>query len=539
MKMKKINRKKFISKSILLSGGLMTACRYNLIKYINKDFDMIIRNGEIFDGTDSWSYKADIGIIDGVIAAIGNLKNVYSSLDYDAKNMAVAPGFIDIHSHSDYSLLHNGLAHSKILQGVTTEIIGQDGRSVAPRLDTNYNNVSGFQSYYKKLLRQGISLNVRSMVGAATLRSCVMGNNKRKPAEAEISRMKKLYSQSESQGAIGISSGLEYLPGAYAEIAELSALCEASQLYSTHMRNEDDNVIYALEEAILIAKNSRARLNISHIKAQGKQNWDKLDPMLDLLDDARDELDFVSCDRYPYLAYHTSLANLFPVKYRRGNSAKLSWLLGDKGHRKSMKNYVMNKVNSLGSFDGILLNHITANSYKKFTGWRLSKIARSLDKDPYDLLCKIMVQSGGAGSMVGFGMEEDNLDRLMKYKYCAIASDGAALQAGKAPHAHPRNFGSFAEVLGKFVRDRNVISLEKAVYKMSHLPAQIMKIPNRGKIEEGYFADLVVFDPNQIKSNATYLKPDRYATGIKHVFVNGKAVVIDGEHTGERPGIIV
>ena len=534
----RISRRGFLQRGALASAGLLAqSCYLMLLRISRSDFDLVIRRGEIVDGTGSWAFRADLGVKDGRIAAIGNLERSRGLREIDARHLIVAPGFIDIHSHSDLSLLYNGGAHSKIFQGVTTEIVGQDGRSVAPVPNGAKRPWRDFRGYYRRLIEQGISVNVRSMVGAAALRQCVIGSAKRVPTPSELSRMKALLLRSQSEGALGLSSGLEYLPGAYADFHELSALARPAGLYATHMRNEDDSVIFALMEAIKIARLAGARLHISHIKAQGRLNWPHLDEMLDMLQVARAGLGYVSCDRYPYLAYNTRTANLFPLFARKDSLARF---LSDPERRERTRKEVEDKIASLGGADGVLLSSIPAAGFGHYKGFRLSEIVRMEGGgDPYDLLCKIMIQSSGQGSMVGFGMSEENLEKLLKYKYCAIASDGAALQAGRAPYAHPRSFGTFPKVLGHYVRNKGILSIEEAVFKMTWLPARIMGIPFRGQIKQGYFADLVILDPDRVASRATYLQPDRYPEGIPYVIVNGTPVVHEGHHTGATPGWVV
>ncbi|MCB1172844.1 MAG: D-aminoacylase [Leptospiraceae bacterium] len=533
-----LSRRAFLKRLGLTIGqaALVFACGPRLLRIRGQRFDSIISGGEIIDGSGNAAYQADLGIRDGRIQVIGDLEGNQCEQWIDARGLAVAPGFIDIHSHSDTTIATWPEAWSKIYQGVTSEIIGQDGRSLFPGQGAT--NAAAAQEMHSQLLQRGVGVNLRTMIGAGSLRAVVIGGQERKASQAEIEQMQTILQTGMQAGAWGLSSGLEYLPGAYADIAELSALARTAGIYSTHMRNEDDFVISAIDEAILIASQARVRLHISHIKAQGRPNWPKLEEMLGLLNRARATLPFVSCDRYPYLAYNTRLANLFPFELRPSPSA-LALFLQSRNNRKIIREQVHYKIDSLGGYKGILLNQVPGNRFGHLSGLSLAESALRESRDPWQLLCDILVENQGEGPMVGFGMDAENLTRLLQYPWCAIASDGAALRAGQFPGAHPRNFGSFPEVLGHYVRERGILSLEQAIYKMTGLPAEIMQIQKRGRIQRHWAADLVVFDPDQIQSRATYAEPDRYPRGIAHVLVNGRPAILDGQHTGGLYGTII
>ncbi len=549
-----MNRKEFLQKAAGLAGAaaLANSCALGRRTFFRGDFDVLIRGGTVYDGTGAEGFVSDVGISRGRIAAIGNLQNKTGTEEVEARGLAVAPGFIDLHSHSDYTLFWNPLAESKIRQGVTTEVVGQDGRSPAPILWVRgkewrqYLKNSGvpeedvwwdFPGYHRALRRKEVAVNVVSMIGASALRQYVALDDARALTEWELREAVKTLRVAMRGGGRFVSSGLEYLPGAYATKRELIAYAREAGTYVTHLRNEDDHVLEALDEAIDIARRAGANLHVSHIKAQGTRNWNKLDAMLDRLDSARGLRRRATCDRYPYIAYNNGLANLFPIAARQGDGADFLARLRNSGERAAIRADVERKVTSLGGYDKVMLSYISG-AYSGLSGRRLDAAAARLGRDPYDLLCDILIQSGGNATMVGFGMSEENLRKLLRYPHCAIASDGAALTTGSGA-AHPRNFGSFPKVLGEYVRDKGVISMEEAIRKMTSLPAEILGIDEiRGRIALNYAADVVVFDPLRVQDRATYLKA-QYPEGIAHVIVNGVTALRDGDPTGERPGVVI
>ncbi|MCR9144792.1 MAG: D-aminoacylase [bacterium] len=518
-------------------------------RIIPGDFDVVLRGGTVMDGSGAAGFRADLGIAGDRIAAIGDLSDKSASLSIDAREKIVCPGFIDLHSHSDLTALSNSSADSKIRQGVTTEVVGQDGNSMAPigwmrsgewsRALRRYDISEAwrdFDGYFATLREYGTPVNIVSLVGASTLRRYVAELNTRPLSDWELDEAVRALDKAHKQGGKYISAGLEYIPGAYATERELVTLARRSKLYVTHMRNEDDRVIPALREAINIARKSGAALHVSHIKAQGRRNWGKLQTMFAMMDQARGWRTPITCDRYPYLAYNNGLMNLFPLGLRQGgNAAGAARLAASPETRREVRPAVQRKIDSLGSYNAVMLSDVRG-AYAGYSGRRLGDLAGSLGRDPFDLLCDIVIAHSGGGTMVGFAMSEENLIRLLRYPYCAIASDGAALNARSAGRAHPRNFGSFPRVLGTYVRDQNILNLPEAIRKMSGLPAQILGLADRGLLATGGRADIVVFDPRRIADRATYLKPD-YPIGVEHVLVNGTPVVYEESPTGARPGL--
>ena len=497
------------------------------------------------DGTGAGARRTDLGIQGDSIVSIGDLSKAKARRIEDVGGFVVAPGFIDIHSHSDLSLLDDGLAHSKIRQGVTTEVVGQDGRSMAPLLPVHldlfrerYGFVPGwrdFAGYYRALESSGISVNVMSMMGAGSLREAAIGREERAATREELASMQDLFRAAGKEGVSSLSSGLEYLPGSYADSRELAALASVGRLYSTHTRNEDDHVLSAVREAIWISRKSGAALNVSHLKAQGRRNWDTLPGILNLLEEAQDSGLTVSCDRYPFTAYSSRLITLFPKWSRdRGLSGLLRYAQ-DPTWKHRLKEGVEAKIASIGSWEDVLFSRSSSGRWAPFQGMRLSEIARKLGRPSYPVLLDMMKENGG-GSMVVFAMSEENLSILLRWKDCAIASDGAALSVNSGGNPHPRNFGTFPAVLERFVREQKVLTLEEAIRKMTTLPARIVGLKDRGILAPGAKADIVVFDEERIENRSTYRDSLHYPQGIALVLVNGEIVVEYGTHTGKRPG---
>jgi N-acyl-D-amino-acid deacylase len=522
-------------------------------------FDVLITGGLIYDGSGRPGIIADLGIKSGKIAALGDLKNKPAKRKIDASGLAVAPGFIDFHSHSDEELLLGAEAQSKIRQGVTTEIIGQDGGSVAPltenmraewseNLKTTYGievDWLDFAGYFQRLEKQKIIVNVASMVGQGSLREYVVGEDNRPASSEEIEKMKALAREAFRQGAYGISSGLEYTPGSFASTEEIIELCKAMDgrgIYSTHMRNEDDTVLEAVDEAIRIARESGVALNISHLKASGPKNWHKLPLMLDKLDQARAAGVPVTCDRYPYIAYNTGLSTLFPMWSRDGGREKLIERLRDATLYAQLRREATFEVDKIGGWQSVMISSLPKNPERqKFEGKNFAELSQN-GVDPFRLLVDLVVQEEGGGSMVGFGMNEGELTGVLKYSDAMVASDGSALAISgtlRFGNPHPRNFGTFPRLLGKYGREEKLFPLAEALRKVTSLPAAALGIKNRGLIEIGNYADVVIFDSQQIIDRATWTAPHQYPEGIRFVIVNGDVAIDEGEFTGKLAGRVL
>jgi N-acyl-D-amino-acid deacylase len=554
---KEYTRRNFIK--ISAASALAASSFIQLSCGLFPDFDVIIVGGTIYDGSGQPGIKGDVGIQKGVITAIGELEDRSARQKIDASGLAVSPGFIDFHSHSDDELLLGGEAQSKIRQGVTTEILGQDGESMAPlnqrmkehmreRLQKRYQietDWDDFAGYFRALEQKGIITNAASMLGQGSLRDYVVGEDDRLATSEEIEKMKNLAKVAFSQGAYGISSGLEYTPGSFASTEEITDICRAMEghgIYSTHMRNEDDTVLEALEEAVKIARESGVALNISHIKASAKRNWHKLPDILRMLDEARESGMQATCDRYPYIAYNTDLSALFPLWSRDGGSEKFVARLQNPSLTAKLRKEVLAKIEKLGGWHAVMVSSIPGNPNRsQYEGKNFEELSRD-GTDPYSLLTELIMQENGGGSMVGFAMSEENTSTLLAYPYCMIASDASSLAVeGKLLKGkpHPRSFGTFPRVLGKYARDEGIMTLEEAIRKMTSLPAETLGLKDRGYLKKGFIADVVVFDPNRVIDHATWSEPHQYPSGIPYVMVNGKLIIDQEKFSGQLAGKVL
>ncbi len=410
-------------------------------------------------------------------------------------------------------------------------------------IDIDFRDLPG---YLRRMERTPASLNVASAIGAGTVRGHVVGADDRPASPEERARMVALVEASLRAGACGLSSGLEYTPGAFADVDELVALAAPLRPhglpYATHMRNEDDALLAAIEEALTVGRRAGVPVHISHLKAQGRGNWWKAGPALELLEAARaDGLD-VLYDRYPYVAYSTGLGSLFPVWARAGGADAFLRRLEEAGTAARIEAAVREKVAKLGSWDAVQVTSTGSDTLAWARGRRLGELAADRGEEPYALLLRITAGDRNRAGMVGFGMSEENTERFLAHPLGMVCSDGSAL-ATRGPLSegtpHPRSYGSFPRVLGHYCRDRRLMPLETAIHKMTGMPAARFRLDGRGRIAPGAFADLVAFDPERVADRATFDSPHRYPDGVPHVWVNGVTVVRDGEHTGARPGRVL
>ena len=554
-----ISRKEFIKKSaaatvaISTMGGISTV----LSSCGRPSLDILIKNGSVIDGTGKIGYPADIGIRDGKIATIENngiIKEDSAIEVIDAKNLKVTPGFIDIHSHTDTGLFINPNAESKIRQGVTTEVSGQDGSSVAPRkshiddeeYDVPNKTWSSFPEFFKLLEKNKTAVNFVTFVGQGTLRGFVVGQDDRIATTEEIEQMKTLAREALDRGVFGISSGLEYTPGSFASTEEISELCKVmntrGRIYSTHMRNEADTVLEAIREAIQIGKTAGVPVNISHLKLQGKANWNKIDQAFALIENANKNGQKVTMDRYPYTAFSTGLSNLFPLWSRDGGKEQFLKRLQNKKDLVEIKKYVLSKVASLSSWDAVLIAGVKKEENKKFEGRTIQKIVSESNEDPFEFTRNLLLQENGNVSICGFGMSEENTSRILSHPLCMIASDASARATyGKLSEGnpHPRSYGTFPRFLGRYVRQNKIISLPEAIRKITYFPAETLGISDRGRIAKGMMADIACFDYENLIDKSDYVNPHQYSQGVQYVVVNGQVVIDKGEHTGKLPGQIL
>ena len=502
------------------------------------DHDLVIRGGTVFDGTGSAGRELDVAVSGGRITTVAPKITERGREELDARGLAVSPGFIDIHSHGDGNLDDDPRDESVIRQGVTTIIVGQDGSSRATGAPEK-----SFADYFAALERLHPAPNVASMVGLGTLRGVVTGNMDRPARPDELLRMTAMVEQALVDGACGASSGLEYTPGAFASLAELIALCTplASRRlpYATHMRNEDDRLLDAIDESIGVAKGAGCPLEISHLKTQGPRNWPHLDDVFRRLAAARDAGLDVTFDRYPYLAYSTGLTNLFPVWSRDGGTDAFLARLRDPAVAPRIRAATLAKIELIGGWNNVQLSAIRAVEDRDAEGKRLGAAAGAHATDPYDYTVALLERSRGSIGMAGFAMSEENLERLLADPHCMICSDGGGFAIDgptRRGSPHPRGIGTFPRVLGRYVRERKTLTLPDAIRKMTSAPAARLRLADRGRLAPGLAADVVVFDPSRIADTATFEQPFRYPVGISAVLVNGAFALRDGQRAPTGTG---
>ncbi len=560
--MAEIERRDFVRGGALAVGAALLGGRVHPAgepRWVSRgrDADLLLRGGLVYDGSGAAPTEADVAVAGDRIAAVGSGLAAAGAETVDLAGLALAPGFIDVHSHTDLELFVDPKGESKVRQGVTTEVTGQDGGSIGPwtgdraadireryreryGVELEFHDLAGF---FGQLERDGAALNLASMVGQGTVRGYVVGDDDRPATAAEIARMRGLVREALAAGACGLSSGLEYVPSAFADLEELVAL--ASELrgtdlpYASHMRNEDDQLFAAVEEALNVGRLAEVPVQISHLKAQGQRNWWKCEPVLQALERARADGVDVMYDRYPYVAYSTGLSNLFPVWARDGGTEMFLARLDDPDEAPRIERAVRAKVAQLGSWDAVQVTSTGAEEFAWARGRRLGQLAAERRQEPYALLLELMIGNRSRAGMVGFGMSEENTARFLAHPLGMVCSDGSAL-AIEGPLAsgspHPRNFGTFPRVLGRYCREQQVMPLETAIHKLTGMPARRLRLAGRGAITPGAFADLVAFDPDRIADRATFEQPRQYPVGIAHALVNGVFVMRDGERTAALPG---
>ncbi len=514
-------------------------------------YDLVIKNGRVMDGTGNPWYAADIGIKGEMVKTIGRISAGKRTID--ASGLIVAPGFIDIHSHTDFPILIDPKAQSKIRQGVTTEVIGMCGESAAPMNESvkqywiKYNSSGvpeGFQydwtsmgSYMKRIDRQGAALNIAPVVGHGTVRQNVLGYENREPGGAELEEMKKLVREAMEDGAWGMSTGLIYPPSVYGkqpEITELAkVVAEYNGVYFSHIRGEGETLLEAVTEACEIGKGSNTRVQIAHFKAKGRPHWGRTRESLALVKKYREMGVEVTFDQYPYIASSTNLTALLPHWSQAGGAEKLMEHLRDPAMREKMAKELQ------FSFVWTEILVASAKNNPQYNGKNIQEIAEMMNKEPLAAFFDLLIIEKLQVPTVMFLLNEEDVRGVMQSPYGMVGSDGSAIApegiwANNVPH--PRFYGTFPRVLGHYARDEGVISLQEAVRKMTGAPAQKLGIKDRGLLREGYKADITIFDPMTVKDAATFTEPQKYPAGIPYVIVNGTLVVEKGEHTGALPG---
>lgn len=540
-------RKNLFSALLLL---ITTACTPH-------NFDTIIQNGTIYNGTGDAPFTADIGIKADTIAAIGDLNSSDASLIIDAEGLAVSPGFINMLSWANYSLLNDGRSMSDIKQGVTLEIFGE-GSSMGPLNEAMQQNnerawttLGGYLEYL--IEEQGVSTNVASFVGATTIRQYVLGSQNVPPTPGELEQMQQLVRQAMEEGALGVGSSLIYAPAFFASTEELIALAKAAAEYDgtyiSHIRSEGDDLLKATDELFTIATEAGIDAQIYHLKAAGKRNWDKLPLVLTKIDSLRNLGHNISANMYTYTAASTGLDATIPPTVQEGSYQDFINRLKQPEIRKQVLASMRSPQTDWENFyqlaespENILLVGFNEDSLKHLTGKNLAEISELRNTDPAETIIDLLIENNGDISSVFFVMSEENVRTKIKVPYMSFGSDARSVAAeGEVLESstHPRTYGTFARLLGRYVREEGVIPLQEAIYRLTGLPAKNLKLQKRGYIREGYFGDIVIFDPATIEDKATFTQPHQYAVGVHHVFVNGVQVLKDGEHTGAMPGQVV
>ena len=517
-------------------------------------YDVLIKNGQILNGSGEASFVADIAINADTIVAIGDLENSRGKHEIDATGLSVAPGFINMLSWANVSLLEDGRSQSDIRQGVTLEVLGE-GSSMGPlsasmksTMKKNQGDIkydipwTTLGEYLEHLETKGISTNVASFVGNATLREHIMGYEKRPPTNEEMEKMKSLLRQGMEEGAVGMSTSLIYVPSGHAETGEIIELAkvvsEYDGMYISHIRDEEGGLLDAVKELITISEEAELPAEIYHFKASGNANWHLLDSAIVLVNNARKRGLLITTDMYMYNASSTGLNVVLPAWAKEGGHSSTIKLMENPSKRKQM----MEEIDFHVPPDKILLVGFRKKEMRNLIGKTLAEVAKERNKSPNETLVDLIFEDDSRIQVVYFSMSDDNIKKKLKLPYMSICSDaGSYTNEGVflEQSTHPRAYGSFARLLGHFVREEKVIPLEEAIYKLTTLPATNLKLKKRGALKEGYFADVVVFDAKTIKDNATFEKPHQYATGVHHVFVNGGHALKDGEPTGEFSGRFV
>ncbi len=546
-------------KFLILISIIVTSCSSPIT------YDVLIKNGTIADGSGNPTYIGNVGINADTIAAIGELKNAKGALEIDASGLVVAPGFINMLSWATESLIADGKSQSDIRQGVTLEVFGE-GNSMGPltaenkkewqenqgdlKFDIDWNTLD---EYLQSLVKRGVSPNVASFIGATTVRVNHIGYEDRAPTDEEMESMKNMVRQAMEDGALGVGSSLIYAPAFYSSTEELIELCKVASeydgMYISHMRSEGNRLLESMDELIRIADEANIRAEIYHLKMSGKENWSKYDAVVKKIDSARAAGLHITTDMYTYVAGATGLDASMPPWVQEGGYEKWSERLQDPAIRKKVLEAMRTSANdwenlmyAAGTSDNLLLVGFENDSLRHYTGKTLTEVAKIHGKSPEETAMDIVIADGSRVGTVYFLMTEDNVKKQVALPYMSFGSDAGSM----APEGdflnystHPRAYGNFARVLGKYVRDEKVISIEEAVRKLSSLPASNLKIKKRGSLTEGYFADLAIFNPETIQDHATFAEPHQLSTGMVHVFVNGEQVLKDGDHTGATPGQVV
>lgn len=528
-------------------------------------YDLIIRSGHIIDGSGSPWYSGDVAIAGGRVAAIGHLADAQAKRTIDAHGLVVAPGFIDMLGQSEFTILVNPHLPSKIFQGITTEITGE-GNSIAPLNDriakadsATYDHFqikpdwTNFRQYFARLERQGMGINLASYVGATTVRRMVIGDDNRPPNAAELERMRQLVRDGMRDGAVGLSTSLQYAPAPYASTEELIALAsEAGKMggiYATHMRSEGDAIISAIDEVIRIAREAKIPAEIWHLKAAGKANWGRMPEIVGKIEKARQSGLDISADTYAYTAWFNTFSAFIPPWAHDGGDAKLIERLKDPAMRARIRKEMQspshtwdNEWQEIAGPEAILVSVVHNPKLRPLQGKTIAQIAKLWNKDPIDTIFDLLIEDDAFTSVAVFGMSEPDVLLALQQPWVSVCNDSQ----GTAPdgllgreHPHPRAYATFPHILRKYVREDHKLRLEEAIRKFSALPAQRMRLTERGVLKKGMWADIVVFDPATISDRATFENPNQLSEGMQFVLVNGVPVIENGKQTDALPGKVV
>ena len=552
-----MNRRDFLRASALGAAALgisgLTGCKVTT----RHSFDAIIKHGVIHAGDGKPPIEGDIAIRDGRIAAIGKDLGTNAPLIVDAGGLVVSPGFIDIHTHTDTNLFDAPKGDSRIFQGITTDLGGNCGycpfvysdeawesRKDRPRHGgPAWRNIDGF---YQRLTENKIGINYASLVGHGDVREAVVGPYNVKATDEQLRQMCAELDHQLELGAMGLSYGLEYAPGCYCDTREMVELNKVvkkhNALYTIHMRNEDDHVLEAMDEAIAAARLSGARLEISHLKAQNPANFDKIDEMLGKIDAARTEGIDIAFDRYPYTAFSTGFTSFIPIELRDGTSEDIYARLNDKAACEKIKRYAYSRLERFGGPQQVVVAGCNDPANAVYAGKNLAECCQISGMDEWEMIRYLLISEKLEVNQATFAMKEENLCKIYAHPLSMPASDGSVYSPegvlGKEL-PHPRSYGTFPRFFEKFVREQKVLDLPTAIWKCTGLPASRMKLKERGQLIPGYAADITVFDPATIADRSTYAQPHQFPAGIVHVFVNGVHTIKEGAHTGALSGIVL
>lgn len=534
-------------------------------------FDLVIKNGEVIDGTGKQPFKTDIGIKNGHIAAIAPLhQQGYPTID--AQGLVVCPGFVDIHSHSDFTLFVNRRGESKIRQGITTEVVGNCGFTAAPVTQEHFYDLLQYLAntvilsneekkkwkwasqadFLEEIQGEGFSFNVAPLVGHGTIRVAVMGFDKAEPTLDTTNKMLRLLETEMDRGLFGLSTGLQYEPCLYADTNELAELARVVQkhggIFAVHLEDESKDVLCCISQAIEVAEKSGVSLEVSHLKAAFRSNWGKIDTVLKTIDDAKQSGIDIDFDVYPYTAYGSGLIDLMPPWVREQGAGKMVDMLKDSSTRARVLSEMEGQTEEWENpghgcgWDNVRIAMLKTDDNRKYEGMTVEQVAGDMGLTPEEAAIRLIIEEEAAIKAIYFAMCEEDLETIMRHPGAIFCTDGRAV----APYGplgrgsvHPRYYGTYPRILGRYVRERNVISIEEAIMKMTYLPAKKVGLNSRGLLREGYWADITIFDKDKVLDLSTFDKPHQYPRGIEYVLVNGRVVIEKGEHTGKLPGRVL